>query len=328
MLGLTSSAPSEYRSNNERPAPRSSTQDVLSELTRTALFLVVTINPGSEAHVRQLLNDLPGLQRTFGFPAPGDSLSVVAGIGADAWERLFSGSKPAELHPFRELAGPAHRAVGTPGDLLFHIRAQRPDLCFALASAIMDRIRDVVTVQDEVYGFKYLDMRDLLGFVDGTENPVGPPAAAAVLIGDEDPTFAGGSYVIVQKYLHDLQAWNQLTVEAQEAAIGRHKLSNVELPDDAKAPDAHVVLTTIEDPDGTEHQILRDNMPFGEVGKGEFGTYFIGYARTPTVTERMLERMFLGTENAAHDRILDFSRATTGTLFFVPAATLLDQLTS
>jgi putative iron-dependent peroxidase len=172
----------------------------------------------------------------------------------------------------------------------------------------------------------YFDVRDLLGFVDGTENPVGPAAATAVLIGDEDPAFAGGSYVIVQKYLHDLEAWNALPVDAQERVIGRTKLENVELDDDVKPSNSHVALTTITDPDGTERQILRDNMPFGNVGRGEFGTYFIGYARTPAVTEKMLENMFIGDPPGNHDRILDFSTPVTGTLFFVPTADFLEDL--
>lgn len=307
------------------PGQEAVPQAVLSPLTRAAVFLVVTIDPGGESRVRAVLPELSGLQRAVGFRAQQGRLSCVTGIGSGAWDRLFAGPRPAELHPFRELAGPVHRAVATPGDLLFHIRAQRPDLCFALASQIMDRIRDVVTVQDEVHGFKYFDVRDLLGFVDGTENPVGPVADDAVLIGAEDPSFTGGSYVVVQKYLHDLRAWNALPVEAQEMVIGRRKLSDIELDDSVKPADSHVAMTTIVDPDGTQRQILRDNMPFGTVGRGEFGTYFIGYARTPTVTERMLERMFLGDPSAHHDRILDFSTPATGGLFFVPSADFLDN---
>ncbi|SNS01575.1 putative iron-dependent peroxidase [Streptosporangium subroseum] len=301
-------------------------QPVLSPLTRAAIFLVVTVDPGGEPVARELLSDLPGLQRAVGFRAPEGDLSCVAAIGSQAWDRLFGGPRPAELHPLRELAGPVHHAVSTPGDLLFHIRAQRLDLCFGLASQIMDRLYGAVTVRDEVHGFKYFDVRDLLGFVDGTENPVGPAASAAVLVGDEDPEFAGGSYVIVQKYLHDLRAWNALPVEAQERVIGRTKLDDIELDDAVKPADSHVAMTTIVDDDGTERQILRDNMPFGAVGRGEFGTYFIGYARTPAVTERMLERMFLGDPPASHDRILDFSTPVTGTLFFVPSADFLDDL--
>ncbi|MFJ4518535.1 Dyp-type peroxidase [Streptomyces sp. NPDC088816] len=302
-------------------------QPVLSPLTSAAIFLVLTVNPGGEPVVRDTLSELSGLQKAVGFRAtPEGKLSVVAGIGSEAWDRLFAGPRPAELHRFRELTGARHRAVSTPGDLLFHIRAARPDLCFALAAEIMERIRGVVTVRDEVHGFKYLDVRDLLGFVDGTENPTGRAARTAVLIGDEDPEFAGGSYAAVQKYVHDLEAWYALPVETQEMVIGRRKLSDIELDDAVKPADSHVALTTIEDPDGTKHEILRDNMPFGTVGQGEFGTYFIGYARTPAVIERMLERMFLGAPPAAHDRILDFSTAVTGSLFAVPTSDFLDDL--
>jgi putative iron-dependent peroxidase len=301
-------------------------QPVLSPLTTAAIFLVVSIDPGGEPVARDLLSDLPALERAVGFRVPELRLSCVAGIGAQAWDRLFGGPRPAELHPFRELVGPRHRAPATPGDLLFHIRAGRTYPCFELASQIMDRLRGSVTVCDEVHGFKYFDVRDLLGFVDGTENPVGPAAGEAVLIGDEDPRFAGGSYVIVQKYLHDLQGWNALAVEAQEQVIGRTKLSDIELDPAVQPPDSHVARTTITEPDGTERQILRDNMPFGAVGRGEFGTFFIGYARTPAVTEQMLERMFLGDQQASHDRILDFSTAVTGTLFFAPSADFLDDL--
>ena len=311
------------RADSREPVP----QPVLSRLTSAAIFLVVTVDQGGEPVVRQVLSDLNGLQRAVGFRAtPDGKLSVVVGIGSQAWDRLFTGPRPADLHDFRELAGTRHRAVSTPGDLLFHIRAAHLDLCFALATEIMERLRDVVTVRDEVHGFKYFDARDLLGFVDGTENPTGPAASAAVLIGEEDSPFSGGSYVIVQKYLHDLQAWNALPVEAQERAIGRRKLSDIELDDAVKPADSHVALTTIEDPDGTKHEILRDNMPFGTVGQAEFGTYFIGYARAPAVTERMLERMFLGAPPASHDRILDFSTPVTGSLFYVPTSDFLDDL--
>lgn len=304
------------------PSREVAPQPVLSPLTTAAVFLVVTVDPEGVPAARQLLADLPGLQRSFGFGRPDARLSCVAGIGSEAWDRLFGGPRPAELHTFPELVGATHRAVSTPGDLLFHIRAGRQDLCFGLAAEIMDRLRGSVTVRDEVQGFSYLDMRDLLGFVDGTENPVGPAAGAAVLVGAEDPDFVGGSYVVVQKYLHAMSAWNALPVEEQERVIGRRKLSNVELDQ----PGSHVALNTITDPDGTERQILRDNMPFGSPGKGEFGTYFIGYSRTPDVTERMLRNMFLGAPPAGHDRILDFSTAMTGTLFFVPTTDFLDDL--
>ena len=306
------------------PAPRSVPQQVLSPLTVAAIFLVTTINPGGEAAVRDLLSDCAALQRSVGFRIPDGALSCVVGVGSAAWERLFSGPRPAELHPFREMAGDRHRAVSTPGDLLFHIRAGQMDLCFELAGQIMNRLHGVVTVVDEVHGFKYFDERDLLGFVDGTENPTGPAAYNAVTVGAEDPAFGGGSYVIVQQYLHDLQAWNALTVEEQEKAFGRTKLADIELADDIKPSNSHLALNVITDSDGNELKILRDNMPFGSAGRGEFGTYYIAYSRTPRIPERMLENMFIGDPPGNYDRILDFSTAVTGTLFFAPTQAFLD----
>jgi putative iron-dependent peroxidase len=147
-----------------------------------------------------------------------------------------------------------------------------------------------------------------------------------VLIGEEDAAFAGGSYVIVQKYLHDLEAWNALSTEAQERIIGRTKLSDIELDDSVKPTSAHSALTTIVE-DGKEIKILRDNMPFGRPAHGEFGTYFIGYSRSPRTIEQMLENMFVGRPPGNYDRLLDFSRAVTGNLFFVPSATFLENVT-
>ncbi len=311
--------------NPPGPGPQAVPQPVLSPLTGVAIFLVATVDGGGEEATRGLLADSAGLQRSVAFRIPEGGLTCVAGVGSAAWDRLFSGPRPAELHPFREVVGDRHRAVSTPGDLLFHIRAAQMDLCFELAGQIMNRLRGAVTVVDEVHGFKYFDERDLLGFVDGTENPTGYQARTAVTVGSEDPAFAGGSYVAVQRYLHDLRAWNALTVEEQERVIGRTKLDGVELADDVKPSNSHVALNVITDADGNELKILRDNMPFGTVGRGEFGTYYIGYARSPGVIERMLENMFVGDPPGNHDRVLDLSTPVTGTLFFVPTQDFLED---
>ena len=308
------------------PDPQPAPQPVLSPLTGAAIFLVLSVNPGGEPAVRDLLPDLAGLARSVGSRIPADRLTCVTGVGSAAWDRLFSGPRPAELHPFRELDGAKYNAIATPGDLLFHIRAAHMDVCFELATQIMNRLTGCVTVDDEVHGFRYFDQRDLLGFVDGTENPGEQTAAAAVIVGSEDPRFAGGSYAVVQKYTHDMRAWNAVPAGEQERVIGRTKLSNIELPDDVKPANSHLALTNITGPDGAQRQILRDNMPFGSAGRGEFGTYFIGYAASPSVTEQMLENMFTGHPPGNYDRILDFSTAVTGGLFFVPPAGFLSDL--
>lgn len=299
-------------------------QPVVTPITEAAIFLVLNVEPGSEAAVRDVLADLGGLTRSVGFRFPEGSLSCVAGIGSAAWDRLFGLPRPAGLHPFSPVVGAKHTAVSTPGDLLLHIRARRFDLCFELAQRVTERLRGYARVIDEVHGFRSFDLRDVLGFVDGTENPSGPGALDAVLIGEEDTAFTGGAYVVVQKYLHDLPAWDALPVEEQERAIGRTKLSDLELADDVKPSNSHVALNTIVDEDGTEHQIVRYNMPFGRVGSEEYGTYFIGYARTPRVIEQMLENMFIGRPEGNYDRILDFSTAVTGNLFFVPTVDALE----
>jgi putative iron-dependent peroxidase len=303
-----------------------SPQAVLEPLTCACIFLTVTINPGAQSlePVGGLCADLAALLRSVGFREPAAHLTCIMGVGSEAWDRLFPDSpRPAELHPFREIRADGRHAVATPGDLLFHIRAERMDMCFELATQIMERLAGAVAVADEVQGFRYFDSRDLLGFVDGTENPSGNPLVEAVLIGAEDATFAGGSYVIVQKYLHDMAGWNALPVETQEGIIGRTKLSDIELDDSVKPSFAHNALTQIVE-NGREIKILRDNMPFGQPGHGEYGTYFIGYSRSPGTIEQMLENMFVGKPPGNYDRLLDFSRAVTGSLFFVPTAAFLD----
>src|SRR5277367_5500347 len=302
-------------------------QGVVGPLTRAAIFLVVCIRPEQDnyATLRSFCADLSGLVRAVEFRDVEAGLTGVVGFGSDSWDKLFGSPRPAELHPFREIRSAGRHAVSTPGDILFHIRARRLDLCFELVTQIMDSIGDVVSVADEVHGFRYFDDRDLIGFVDGTENPRGDMAREAAIVGGEAPSFTGGSYVIVQKYLHDLKAWNALPVEMQERIIGRRKLSDIELSDADKPAYAHNALTNIEE-NGRQLQILRDNMPFGRPGHGEFGTYFIGYCRTPRVTELMLQNMFVGNPPGTYDRILDFSKPATGSLFFVPTGTFLDNV--
>jgi putative iron-dependent peroxidase len=310
------------------PEPvRALAQPIVAPLSRAAIFLVVTLKTDDDARatLRSFCGDLGGIFRAVEYRNIEAGLSCIMGIGSSAWDRVFGQPRPAELHAFREVRAGARIAVATPGDFLFHIRAKHMDLCFELATQIMARIGNAVVAVDEVHGFKNFDDRDLVGFVDGTENPRGQEVAEAALVGGEDAAFAGGSYVMVQKYLHDMNGWNALSTEAQEKIIGRKKLSDIELDASAKPTCSHSSLTTIEE-NGKEMKILRDNMPFGNAAQGEFGTYFIGYCRTPRTLEQMLENMFVGRPPGNYDRLLDFSRAVTGNLFFAPSATFLEAL--
>jgi porphyrinogen peroxidase len=300
-------------------------QAVGAPIRRSAIFLVVTVNPGAanRAAIRSSCHDLSALVRAVGRRVPEGELSCIAAFGSEAWDSLFGNPRPAELHKFEEIASGNRRAVSTQGDILFHIRAETMDLCFELTTEVMTRLGGAVSAVDEVHGFRFFDLRSIVGFVDGTENPQGDEAVRATLVGDEDKAFAGGSYVLAQKYLHDMTAWNALTTEEQEGVIGRTKLTDIELDDSVKPAYAHNAVSKLVE-DGVEIKILRDNMPFGEAGKGEFGTYFIGYSQSPRTTEKMLQNMFVGKPPGNYDKLLDYSRAVTGGLFFAPSATFLD----
>jgi putative iron-dependent peroxidase len=297
------------------------------QVTPSAIFIVATINPdpASRETVPAWCADIAALVRSVGKRVPAGGLSCVCGFGSEAWDALFGAPRPAGLHPFREFGSGERLAMATPGDMLLHIRANQMDLCFELATQLMGRLSGAVTTVDEIHGFRNFDQRAMIGFVDGTENPTGNEAVTFTVVGGEDPEFAGGSYVLTQKYLHDMTGWNALSVETQERIIGRTKLSDIELDDAVKPTNSHSSLTTLDE-NGEEVKILRDNMPFGRPGFGEFGTYFIGYARSPAPIEQMLENMFVGRPPGNYDRLLDYSRAVTGTLFFVPSATLLETL--
>lgn len=305
--------------------PQDMAQPVLAAPAQYSVFLTVTVKPGHEQAVREGLGDVAGLQRSVGFRIPEGNLSVVVGIGSDLWDRAYADlPRPAGLHPFVELHGAQHHAPSTRGDLFFHLRATRFDLCFELTQQLLRAFGDDVDPVDEVHGFRSFDERDLLGFVDGTENPpFGYEADDAALV-PKDEIYAGASYVIIQKYVHAMEDWNALSVEEQQNVIGRTKLEDIELDDDVKPSNSHVALNTVEEPDGTERKIVRDNLPFGNAAQGEFGTFFIAYAADPAVTEEMLRNMFLGKPEGNYDRILDFSTAQTGCLFFCPPARLLE----
>ena len=305
-------------------------QSIDAPLSSAAVFLVVTVAdaPAALATICGALDGLDDLIKTVGFRDLSARLSCIVGVGSGLWDRLGLGGRPKELKAFAPIQGPVHTAPATPGDLLFHIRAERADLCFEFERLLLNGLGSSVTVVDEVSGFRYFDARDLLGFVDGTANPTGLDLSASALVGDEDPEFAGGSYVVIQKYLHDLGAWAKVPTPLQEEIIGRTKIDNIEIDDDDALRKSHKSLATIVDADGNEYDILRDNMPFGRPGRQEFGTYFIGYSRYLWVIEKMLQRMFIGDPPGAYDRLLDFSTPHTGTTFFAPTRATLQMLVS
>jgi putative iron-dependent peroxidase len=256
---------------------------------------------------------------------PVSRASCVMGIGHDAWLRLnLPAPLPKELANFAPIIGEKHTAVSSRGDLHFHIRADTTSICYDMAAAISDVLDAVAVSVEEVHGFRYWDSRSILGFVDGTENPHGQDREFFGMIGDDDPAYKGASYLFVQKYIHNLNAWKGLSTEDQEKVIGRYKANDIEMADDVKPSNSHIALANI----GDDLKIVRDNMPFGNMSTNEMGTYFIAYASTFSTVQTMLNNMFIGSPVGNYDRILDFSTAKTGSLFFVPTFNMLDDLSS
>lgn len=321
MTQPSSPTPDAQRARDTEP------QSIDAPITATAAFLVLAAkdDSASMAIVQAVLASTDDLVKDVRIRAHGGLFTCNVGISHRAWGPLTAKPLPKELTPFKEVRGAKHTAVSTAGDLLYHLRAESMDIIIEFEQIVLEAFGNAVEVIDEVAGFRYFDGRDLLQFVDGTANPDGLDLPFATLVGDEDPDYAGGSYVVIQKYLHDMAAWKAQSVQTQESIIGRRKFDNTELPDATEGQKSHKTLCTIEDADG-EHDILRDNMPFAAPGRNEYGTYFIGYSRHVWVIEKMLERMFIGDPPPLHDRILDFSKAVTGVTFFAPARSFLGDL--
>lgn len=292
------------------------------------IFSIWTFKEGADSKsafeaVCGLVNNL---NNSFKVRVPNEKTSCVMGVSYNAWLKLdLPTPLPKELKPFEPIQGAKHTAVATDADLHFHFSAINPAICFDMAMAIAAILSPVATCIDEVQGFRYWDGRAIIGFVDGTENPIGEDRNYFGIVADQDPEYAGGSYLFVQKYLHDMTSWNNLPIEEQEKVIGRYKQSDIEMEEGKKPANSHSSLTAIEDEQGNELKILRANMPFANPSKGEVGTYFISYASTFSTTKRMLNNMFIGEPVGNYDRILDFSNAKTGTLFFVPSLDILDD---
>jgi putative iron-dependent peroxidase len=302
-------------------------QNVLDYHGNNAIFMVWTFKKDKDVNdaFRKVCKLVINLNNSADARYPDSGTSCVIGISHDAWINLqLPIPLPKELENFLPIVGEKHTAVSSKGDLHFHIRGNDISMCYDMAHAISDVLEPVATSTEEIHGFRYWDGRTILGFVDGTENPHQNERAYFALIGDSDLAYKGGSYLFVQKYVHDLTAFEKLSTEDQEKVIGRYKLTDIEMPDNIKPSNSHIALANI----GDDLKIIRDNMPFGNISTNEMGTYFIAYASTFTTVKKMLNNMFIGSPEGNYDRLLDFSTPKTGTLFFVPTLDMLDDFSS
>ena len=300
-------------------------QDVFKDAGESVIFLILSLKREDRDKECEIIADMAdrieAIQRLMNIRVAPETVKLTFGFSNRAWEYLFPhAAKPKELEDFKGVNGKNHQAPTTPADLFLHVRADEASTTYLVVDQIMGFLRPIVDVVDETHGFHYREGRAIIDFIDGTENPVGEEAKEWAIIGAEDPDFINGSYAFAQKYVHDLDAWRALPTEVQEKYIGRRKYSDLELDDDEKDPRAHNIISQ-DNRDDEEHKIVRMNVVYANPGEGVRGTYFIGYARHWDVTRTMVINMF-----TQDDRLLEYSTALKGQLFFIPSKELMGRI--
>lgn len=245
----------------------------------------------------------------------GGETALVLAFGAALWRSLSPHGMPARLRDFAAINGvDGFTAPSTQCDLLIWIHGPRADAVFDAGRAAHLALADCAMLQYEVPGFQYHDNRDLTGFLDGTANPQDDEAREAALIA-KGGRGAGGSYVLSQKYVHDLAAFDRLAVADQEKVFGRSKADSTEMEKSVKPKDAHISRVEIE-ADGEELKIYRRSFPWG--GVAEHGLYFLAFACHQRRFEAMLANMYGVSGDGLHDHLMHFTRALTGSFWFAP----------
>lgn len=241
------------------------------------------------------------------------------GIGAEQWPTLLPKAAPRELAPFPALADAVQPLAIQSHTAFVHLRSEAFDQCYLAGQQALAALEGALVLAESTAGFRYLDSRDLTGFVDGTENPAVDERPEVALV-DDDGVFNGGSYLHVQRYVHDMRKWQQTPLATQERVIGRSKQDDVEMADEDKPASAHIARVVIEEA-GEELEIVRQSMPYGSLG-GEAGLIFLSYCKTPTTFSKMLTRMF--TRRDGHsDQLLHFTRAASSSAYFMPPRAML-----
>lgn len=290
---------------------------IIPEANPFSLQCLLKIN-SNHSHVLEQLKSLPELVSSLNDQQPGSNLYLSLAFTHSFWQKTNQ-KMPQELESFVELGTGKTIAPATEVDVLLHCHSNRHDLHFYILRKLMAGISNDVEIVDETYGYRFLDSRDMTDFIDGTENPEGDERRQVAVISDGE--FAGGSYVMLQRYVHDLPAWNRLNVSAQEKVIGRTKPDSVEL-DDVPAQ-SHVGRVDIKE-EGKGLKMVRHSLPFGSVS-GEHGLLFIAYCNRLHNFKVLLSSMF-GETDGKTDHLLRFTQAVTGAYFFAPSEEMLSEL--
>ncbi|WP_372870279.1 Dyp-type peroxidase [Shewanella sp.] len=296
---------------------------VCAEGNLHSVYLMFNAADGVEASLRASLASVAQYLYDLTDQYADSAFNGFVAVGANYWDNLFAGSRPSLLKPFPAMHNDNRDAPAIEYDLFVHLRCDRLDILHLVANEVDQMLEEQVELIEEVRGFRFMDNRDLTGFVDGTENPRGRKRQEVALVGDEEPSFRGGSYVHVQKYAHNLSKWHRLPVKKQEDIIGRTKVDNIEYASIDKPLTSHIKRVNLKDEQGRSMEILRQSMPYGSVK--EQGLMFISVCRTPLHFENMLASMVHGDGEGNHDHLMHFTQALTGSSFFAPSLDFLIQ---
>jgi putative iron-dependent peroxidase len=287
--------------------------------TRSHYHLELDWRPGGE------VGDLLDALRALRAPAvTSGGTNVVVGFGARLWPVIAPPGAQVALRPFEPLQGLDHKhAPATQHDLWVWIHGTGVDTVLDVARAVVFALAPVADVALEQACFVYKDSRDLTGFVDGSANPPVEEAAHVACIPD-GAAGAGGSFVLTQRWVHDLGAFHALEVSDQEKVFGRTKADSVELGEGAKPATAHIARMEVDGDDGDELEIWRRSTPYGSVA--ELGLYFLAFSADQARFDAMLARMYGLSGDGIRDHLLDFTVPVSGSFYFAPSLDVLDEL--
>ena len=298
---------------------------VCAEPSLHGYYLLFNALDDKNLFLRKALSRLPALFDHYADRFSEANLAGVIAIGTNFWDVLYPQGRPKNLRQFPEMAIEDRIAPTNNYDLYIEIRGDRADVNHIVATKVCQLLADSVELVEQIRAFRFLDGRDLTGFVDGTENPQGHHRRRVALITEaQDAEFSAGSYLHIQRYRHNLNLWNSLEVKEQEDVFARTKINNEEYSEENKSPSSHIKRANIKDSAGNSIEILRQSMPYGDMKIQ--GLFFVAYCHSPEPFELILKSMIGGDANGYSDQLLKYTQAETGAAFFVPSLNVLAQL--
>lgn len=290
---------------------------ICAEPNLHALLLMFNVHEEHDVEVRQKLVEVLNIFEYFDNEHYEAMVSGVIAVGSNYWLELYPGLIPVELSPFPDMSCEDRHAPVVPFDLFIQIRADRADICHAIGMQVLTLLRAHVELVEQTKAFRYLDGRDLTEFAQCIDNPRGMKKFDVAIVGDNDPDFAGGSYIHVQRFSHNLDKWNELSVIEQELIMGISKREGKALAEHMLSPGAHLQRMQVTDSHGSPVNVLQQSMPYGDLQ--ELGMYFIACAASPKPFKQILRSRYFGDAEGHYDKLLDFTTAETGAAFFAPS---------